>query len=37
MHRDGEQGLLGLLKAFLILDFDVTLIMLDFIDFCIER
>jgi len=26
MHRDGEQGLLGLLKAFVFLDFDVTLI-----------
>jgi len=37
MLRDGEHGLLGLLKAFLFLDFDVTLIMLDFINFCIER
>jgi len=36
MPRDGEHGLLGLLKAFLFLDFDVTLIILNFGKFFIE-
>jgi len=37
MLRDGEYGLLGLLKHFYFLVFDVTLIMLDYIYFCIKR
>jgi len=37
MLRDEEHGLLGFCEAFLFLVFDVTLILLDYINFCTER